>query len=120
MPFFKAKRKEDLGFGIAVSPHSRQLALREAGGIFGHNSGLIGLEMRYLFAEVGKPNIMIKVPGTAEGYEAIRRLTAKGIPTNNTVSLVMAQFVACMDAVARGLREARARPGEGPPRGPSF
>jgi transaldolase len=54
------------------------------------------------------PNVMIKVPGTAEGYEAIRRLTAMGIPTNNTVSLVMAQFVACMDAVARGLRAARA------------
>jgi len=53
-------------------------------------------------------NVMIKIPGTAEGYEAIRRLTAAGIPTNNTVSLVMAQFVACMDAVTRGLREARA------------
>jgi transaldolase len=54
------------------------------------------------------PNVMIKVPGTAEGYEAIRRLTAVGVPTNNTVSLVMAQFVACMEAVTRGLRAARA------------
>lgn len=54
------------------------------------------------------PNIMIKIPGTAEGYEAIRRLTALGIPTNNTVSLVMSQFAACMDAVTGGLREARA------------
>lgn len=54
------------------------------------------------------PNVMIKVPGTAEGYEVIRRLTARGIPTNNTVSLVISQFVACMQAVRGGLAEARA------------
>ena len=54
------------------------------------------------------PNIMIKIPGTLEGYEAIRRLTALGIPTNNTISLVMAQFLACISAVAAGLKEARA------------
>ncbi|MCU0539058.1 MAG: hypothetical protein MUF46_04130 [Desulfobacterales bacterium] len=54
------------------------------------------------------PNIMIKIPGTQEGYEAIRRLTALGIPTNNTISLVIPQFLACMSAVAEGLREARA------------
>jgi len=62
-----------------------------------------GIELHAL-----SPNLMIKIPGTAEGYEAIRRLTALGIPTNNTVSLVMSQFVACMDAVAGGLRDARA------------
>jgi transaldolase len=53
------------------------------------------------------PNVMIKVPGTAEGYETIRRLTARGIPTNNTLSFIIPQFVACMEAVAAGLREAR-------------
>ena len=53
------------------------------------------------------PNVMIKVPGTAEGYETIRRLTAKGIPTNNTLSFVIPQFVACMNAVAAGIREAK-------------
>jgi len=53
------------------------------------------------------PNIMIKVPGTAEGYEAIRRLTAKGIPTNNTLSFIIPQFIAGMKAVSAGLEEAR-------------
>jgi transaldolase len=53
------------------------------------------------------PNVMIKVPGTAEGYEAIRRLTARGIPTNNTLAFMIPQFVACMDAVEKGLVEAR-------------
>jgi transaldolase len=62
-----------------------------------------GMELRAL-----APNVMIKIPGTAEGYEAIRRLTARGIPTNNTVSPVISQLVACMQAVSQGLAQARA------------
>ena len=54
------------------------------------------------------PNVMIKMPGTAEGYEAIRIMTSKGISTNNTLSFVIPQFAACMNAVADGLKEARA------------
>lgn len=54
------------------------------------------------------PNVMIKVPGTAEGYEVIKRLTAKAIPTNNTLAFMISQFVACMDAVVQGVKEARA------------
>jgi transaldolase len=54
------------------------------------------------------PNVMIKVPGTAEGYEAIRQMTAKGIPTNNTLSFIIPQFVACMKAVTEGMEEAKA------------
>ena len=54
------------------------------------------------------PNVMIKVPGTAEGYEVIKRLTAKAIPTNNTLSFMISQFVACMNAVVQGMKEARA------------
>jgi transaldolase len=54
------------------------------------------------------PNVMVKVPGTAEGYEVIKRLTAKGIATNNTLSFIIPQFVACMNAVTDGLKEAKA------------
>ena len=54
------------------------------------------------------PNVMVKVPGTAEGYEVIKRLTAKGIATNNTLSFIIPQFVSCMNAVAEGLKEAKA------------
>lgn len=53
------------------------------------------------------PNIMIKAPGTAEGYEVIRQLTAKGISTNNTLSFMIPQFVACMNAVVKGMKEAK-------------
>ena len=54
------------------------------------------------------PNVMIKVPGTAEGYDVIKKLTAKGIPTNNTLSFIIPQFVACMNAVTGGMKEAKA------------
>jgi transaldolase len=53
------------------------------------------------------PNVMVKVPGTAEGYDVVRKLTARGIATNLTLSFIIPQFVACMDAVCEGLAEAR-------------
>ena len=52
------------------------------------------------------PNVMVKVPGTAEGYEVIKQLTAKGIATNNTLSIMIPQFIACMNAVVEGKKEA--------------
>ncbi|MBF0279675.1 MAG: transaldolase [SAR324 cluster bacterium] len=52
------------------------------------------------------PNVMVKAPGTAEGYEAIRILTSKGIATNNTLSFMIPQFVACMNAIVAGKKEA--------------
>jgi transaldolase len=53
------------------------------------------------------PNVMIKCPGSREGYELIRRLTALGIATNNTLAFTVPQFIACMEAVQEGLRIAR-------------
>ena len=52
------------------------------------------------------PNLMVKVPGTRQGYEVIRRLTARGISTNNTLSYSVPQFVAGICAVKAGLAEA--------------
>jgi transaldolase len=54
------------------------------------------------------PNVMVKVPGTKEGYEVIEELTARGIATTNTLSFTVPQFVACMEAVRRGLKRAKA------------
>ena len=48
------------------------------------------------------PNIMIKVPGTAAGYEVIEKLTGKGIPTNNTLCFVYSQIITCANAIRRG------------------
>lgn len=53
------------------------------------------------------PNVMVKVPGTAEGYEVIEELTARGIATNNTLSFILPQFMDCAKTVKRGLERAK-------------
>jgi transaldolase len=53
------------------------------------------------------PNVMIKVPGSKEGYDLIEALTAKGISTNNTLTFVLPQLMDCANSVKRGLETAR-------------
>ncbi len=52
-------------------------------------------------------NVMVKIPGSKEGYEVIEELTARGVSTNNTTSFTVSQYVACMGAVSRGLERAK-------------
>jgi transaldolase len=54
------------------------------------------------------PNVMIKVPGTAQGYEVIEELTSKGIATNNTLTFILPQLMDCAKSVRRGLEKAKA------------
>ncbi len=42
-------------------------------------------EARSLWAEIARPNIMIKVPGTEEGLPAIETLISEGINVNITL-----------------------------------
>ncbi|MEW6376246.1 MAG: transaldolase family protein [Thermodesulfobacteriota bacterium] len=53
------------------------------------------------------PNVMIKIPGSKEGYEVIKLLTSKGISTNNTFTFVLPQLMACAKAVKEGLEIAK-------------
>jgi transaldolase len=64
------------------------------------------LEQAYDLAKLS-PNVMIKVPGTKQGYEVIKILTSKGIATNNTLSFILPQFMACANAVKEGLEMAQ-------------
>jgi len=64
------------------------------------------LEQAYDLVKIS-PNVMIKVPGTKEGYEIIKILTSQGIATNNTLSFILPQFVACANAVSEGLEIAK-------------
>ncbi len=54
------------------------------------------------------PNVMIKVPGSKQGYEVIEHLTAKGISTNNTLTFILPQLMDCAKTVQRGLEKAKA------------
>ncbi|MBN1486744.1 MAG: transaldolase [Anaerolineae bacterium] len=54
------------------------------------------------------PNVMIKVPGSMEGIETLRILTAKGISTNVTTCFMLPQIMAAANAVQKGFAEAEA------------
>jgi transaldolase len=65
------------------------------------------LEQGLEIAEQGE-NVMVKIPGSKEGYEVIEELTARGISTNNTTSFTVPQYLRCMAAVSAGLLRAKA------------
>ncbi|MFW6181953.1 MAG: transaldolase family protein, partial [Spirochaetota bacterium] len=52
-------------------------------------------------------NVMIKVPGTAQGLPIFKLLTSKGIATNCTLAFTMPQFAAVAQAVKEGLEIAK-------------
>jgi transaldolase len=51
------------------------------------------------------PNIIVKIPATAAGIEAIEEATRRGISVNATVSFTVAQSVAVGEAIERGLEQ---------------
>jgi transaldolase len=54
-----------------------------------------------------RPNLMVKMPGTKEGIEGVRILTAEGIPTNVTLGFTVPQLVAVGEAAQAGLAKAQ-------------
>lgn len=63
-------------------------------------------EARRLWRAVARPNLMIKVPGTAEGVPAIEALIADGIHVNVTLLFSLAQHEAIARAFIAGLQRA--------------
>lgn len=59
-----------------------------------------------LFQKVARPNLMIKVPATRAGLQAIRHLTEAGLNINVTLLFAVARYSAVSDAYMEGL-EAR-------------
>ena len=58
-----------------------------------------------LHAEIGMPNVMIKIPATKAGFEAMSALTARGIAVNATLIFSPEQAVACLDAFEEGVKD---------------
>ena len=67
-------------------------------------------EARRLWASLGRPNAMIKIPGTLAGLPAITECTAAGINVNVTLLFAVERYQAVIDAYLTGL-EARAAKG---------
>jgi len=56
-----------------------------------------------LHARAGRPNLLIKIPGTPEGLPAIEEAIFGGVPVNVTLLFSDDQYVAAADAFMRGI-----------------
>jgi transaldolase len=63
---------------------------------------------RMLWDTVARPNVMIKVPATVEGLEAITELTALGISVNVTLIFSLERHREVINAYLAGLEKAKA------------
>jgi len=61
------------------------------------------VEARRLYAAVGRPNLVIRVPATPAGLLAIRQLIGEGINVNVTLIFSVAQYDAVAEAYIAGL-----------------
>ena len=69
-------------------------------------------EARRLFGVLGRPNVMIKVPATAEGLPAIEQLIGEGINVNVTLIFSLQQYDAVTAAYIAGLERLAAGGGD--------
>lgn len=93
LPVFKKTNGNDGFISIEVSPI---LAFNTEGSIN---------EARRLHKKVGRPNLMVKIPGTKEGIPAIRKMIAEGVNINITLIFSQAVYEAVAEAYLSALEE---------------
>ncbi len=69
-------------------------------------------EAQRLFQTVGRKNVMIKVPGTAEGLPAIEELLGQGININVTLLFSVERYEQVARSYVRGLKKLEERGGD--------
>jgi transaldolase/glucose-6-phosphate isomerase len=99
-PIYQQSQKRDGYVSLEVSPY---LARDTQGTIE---------EARRLWKAVDRPNIMIKVPGTAEGIPAFEQLISEGININVTLLFSQQVYQRVAEAYIRGLAKFAASGGE--------
>jgi transaldolase len=115
----RAKPPEDVFFDLALADLTRAAELFQP--IFARTDGVDGwasLEVSPLLAHDtnrtlaaardlhqrgGKPNLFIKIPGTAEGVPAIEEAIFAGVPINVTLLFSREQYIAAAEAYLRGV-----------------
>jgi transaldolase len=102
-PIYDRTQGADGFVSLEVSPH---LANDTQGSI---------AEARRLWQMVGRPNLMVKIPGTAAGLPAIRQLISEGINVNITLLFGLPRYQEVIDAYFSGLesRVSRGQPVNG-------
>lgn len=91
-PLYEQSGRGDGFVSLEVSPY------------LAHDTEGTVAEAHRLFASVGRPNVMIKVPATPEGIPAIRQLIGDGVNVNITLMFNMTHYEAVAHAYIDGLR----------------
>lgn len=73
-----------------------------------HDAAATTAEAKELWAKIDKPNVMIKIPATVEGLEAITAAIAEGISVNVTLIFSLQRYREVMNAYLTGLEQAKA------------
>uniref|UniRef100_A0A372IMI7 Transaldolase n=2 Tax=Paracidobacterium acidisoli TaxID=2303751 RepID=A0A372IMI7_9BACT len=90
LPVFEAHKGKNGRLSIQTDPHNYRNA-----------KALLEQALRF---HALAPNMIVKIPATAAGIEAIEEVTYHGISINATVSFTVAQSIAVAEAVERGLK----------------
>src|SRR6202040_1468791 len=75
----------------------------EVSPVLAHDTKRTLAAARDLHQRGGKPNLFIKIPGTAEGLPAIEAAIFAGVPINVTLLFSREQYVAAAEAYLRGV-----------------
>ena len=75
----------------------------EVSPLLAHDTASTLAAAKGLHARAGRPNLLIKIPGTAEGLPAIEEAIFAGIPVNVTLLFSDKQYLAAADAFLRGI-----------------
>src|SRR5437762_5382729 len=100
LPVYEQTQGRDGYISIEVSPY---LAME---------TGETIIEARRLWRNIGRRNVMVKVPGTKPGLPAIRTLIGEGINVNVTLLFAQQVYAAVADAYISGLEDFVAKGGD--------
>ncbi|HTU20795.1 MAG TPA: transaldolase [Gemmataceae bacterium] len=68
-----------------------------------HDAAATLAAARDLHARAGRPNVLIKIPGTKEGLTAVEEAIFAGVPVNVTLLFAREHYVAAAEAYQRGI-----------------
>lgn len=93
LPLYEETQGGDGFVSIEVSPY------------LAHDTEATVAQAQQLWARVGRPNLMVKIPATSEGIPAIRRCVAAGININITLIFSRKLYADVMEAYLGGLED---------------